>query len=76
MSKAPEDVSSEAFTVILIRSIPRGGGSLLLSEILFDGNVGDVSGLTRLIDPAAGCCLADVHEVSHCLVYVLSLIHI
>lgn len=29
MSKAPEPVDSEAFTVILIRSIPRGGNSLL-----------------------------------------------
>ena len=29
MSKAPEPVDSEAFTVLLIRSIPRGGNSLL-----------------------------------------------
>ena len=29
MSKAPEPVDSEASTLILIRSIPRGGGSLL-----------------------------------------------
>jgi hypothetical protein len=30
MGKAPEAYVSEAFALILIRSIPRGGGSLLL----------------------------------------------
>lgn len=35
MSKAPEMYVPEAFTLILIRSIPRGGFTLLLSVFCF-----------------------------------------